>query len=194
MSEATLKPLGEVTLAEIVLERGRINRELEETEDQGNALDLIRDLEGDTIKMQHKVLRAIEEGHIDPVAAAKAALGYGPMAQTPDSEAETTFARHKGMVPVTLYIHTGDTGRRDHIPEAMNGIVVYVVEDQLRLTQVLLGALSRDLHGDCTDEPSFLDTEEFAEEACLIGAQINRLAPVHKMLSEYVRELDGSAV
>ena len=62
-------PAGSLLLAEIVGERSRINREWEE---EGADSDV---LTGATVELQHKVLLAIQDGRVDPVAAAAAALG-----------------------------------------------------------------------------------------------------------------------
>ncbi len=62
-------------VAEIVLRRGQINRELEETDDKENAGELIQEIEGRIVEMNHDVFLAIAAGKVSPVIAAKAALG-----------------------------------------------------------------------------------------------------------------------
>jgi|GEM_PF-5494024 len=75
------EPLQEVTLAEIVVERARINtlwdraEALHEAEDGDERDEVVQEARDATIDLQHKVLLAIEEGRVDPVAAAKAATG-----------------------------------------------------------------------------------------------------------------------
>ena len=78
------KAMQEVTIAEIVLERGRIASAWErlgvELEDGAPANGKDRDTDesellSDKIDLQHKVLLAIKDGRVDPVAAATAVLG-----------------------------------------------------------------------------------------------------------------------
>jgi hypothetical protein len=62
-------------LAEITQKRARLDRELEETEGQDNAIELIEEIQAETVDFQHNVLLAIADSRVDPVDGAKAALG-----------------------------------------------------------------------------------------------------------------------